>query len=72
MNQKYTDKKILVSVRTPEDITIKYRNFIRTVARKATISFVMFACRPVRAKQLVSQWIDFCYILYREMLFQFF
>ena len=64
MNQKYTDKNILVSVRTPEDITIKYLNCIRIVARKATFSFVMSVCRPVGVKQLVSQWIDFCYILY--------
>lgn len=71
-NQKYTDKKILAPVRTPEDITIKYLNCIRTVARKATVSFVMFACRPVRVKQLLSQWIDFGYILYWEMLLQSF
>jgi hypothetical protein len=64
MNQKYNDKKIFVSVRAPEDITIKYLNCIRRVARKATVSFVMSACRPVRVKQLVSQWIDFCYISY--------
>jgi len=72
MNQKYTDKKILVSVRTPEGITIKYFNCIRRVARKATISFVMSACRPFRAKQLVSQWIDFCCVSYWEILLQFF
>jgi hypothetical protein len=72
MNKKYTDKKILVSVRTPEDITIIYLNCIPRVARKGAISFVTSACRPVRVKQLFSQWIDFCYILYWEILLQFF
>ena len=45
---------------------------ICTVARKVSISFVMSACRPVRVKQLVSRWIDFCYILYWEMFLHFF
>lgn len=45
---KITEKQILVSTRTPEDITIIYLMCIRRVAKKATISFVMSACQFAR------------------------
>jgi hypothetical protein len=41
---KITGKKIPVSTRTLEDITIKYLRWIRIVAKKATISFIIFVC----------------------------
>jgi len=40
-----TEKKVLVSTRTPEDITITYLRCIRRVAVKATISFDVSACQ---------------------------
>jgi hypothetical protein len=42
---KITEKKILVSTRTLEDITITYLRCVFIVARKATISFVMLVCQ---------------------------
>jgi len=48
-SQKWLKKKnILVSTRTSEDITSKCFGCIRRVAKKATISFVMSACRFAR------------------------
>jgi hypothetical protein len=41
---KITEKKLLISTRTLEDIAIKYLRWILIVARKATISVVMSVC----------------------------
>jgi hypothetical protein len=38
--QRLLKKKILVSLRTPEDVTIEYPRRVRTVAKNATINFV--------------------------------
>jgi hypothetical protein len=46
---KITEKKILVSTtKTPVDITIKYLRCIRSVAKKATICFVLSVCQFAR------------------------
>ena len=67
-----TAEKILVSTRIPKDTTTKYLWCIRRLAQKATISFVFLPVSwHVRVKQLVSQWTDFCDILYWEILLQF-
>jgi len=45
---KITDKKILVSTRTPEDITIKHLRCIRRVAKKLPLaSSCLSFCAPV-------------------------
>jgi hypothetical protein len=48
-----TEKKILFSTRTSEDITIKYLRCIRRVAKKATISFVVCACQFARPHETI-------------------
>ena len=58
---KFTEKKILVYTRTPEDITTKYFRCVRRVAIKAT-SYLPISL-PVRVKPLVCQRPDFCDVL---------
>jgi hypothetical protein len=48
---KITEKKIPVSARTPEDITITYLRCIRRVAKKATIRFIMSTCQFARLRE---------------------
>lgn len=45
-----TEKKILLSTRTPEEIIIKIR-CIRRVAKKATISYVIYVCQFARSRE---------------------
>ena len=47
-----TEKKILVSTRTPEEITVKIR-CIRRVAKKATISYFISVCQCARSRETV-------------------
>ena len=60
---KFTEKKLLVSTRTPEDVTV---SCIRRAAIKATTSFFVSVSLPVRVKHIVFQRTDFCEILYTE------
>ena len=64
-----TEKKIPVSTRTPEDITIKYLRCISRGAKKATISFVVSACQFARPHETTfSQLTDVCDMLYWVVL----
>ena len=63
---KITEKKIVVSTRNPDKLTIKCTG---RVARKATVSFVMSACQFARpVKQVASEWTEFT-ILHIEILY---
>jgi hypothetical protein len=55
-----TEYKIAVCIRSPESRAIQHHRRIRRAAKRATVGFVMSACQPVRVKQHVSQWTDFC------------
>jgi len=51
------EKKIRVSTRTLEEITIKFR-YIRIVVKKATISFVMSACQFAHPRETAPFPVD--------------
>jgi hypothetical protein len=50
---KITEKKIFVSIRTPEEITVKYVRCIRRVAKIAGNSFVVSETARFQAGRLV-------------------
>ena len=65
-NTRITENQMLVSARTPNDITIQYLKCIRRVAIKTALSFIMSACQFVRPREKTTCFpVDkFCDILY--------
>jgi hypothetical protein len=62
-----TENKMIVSTRTPADVTkmYEYLKYIRNVAIKATVSFVMSACQFGRPRESTCFPVGkFCDILY--------
>ena len=67
-----TENRMLVSTRTPDDITIQYLKCIRRVAIKATVSFVMSACQFARPRETTRLPVGkYCDVLYWEILSHF-
>jgi len=50
---KIAEKKIFVSIRTPEEIAVKYVRCIRRVVKMATINFVVSETARFQAGRLV-------------------
>ena len=59
------ENRTIVSARTPDGIAIRYLKFVRRVAVKATVSFVMSACQFARPRETTRLPVHkFCDILY--------
>ena len=62
---------MLVSTRTPDDITIQYLKCIRRVATKTTISFVRSACQFVRPRDKTTLFPGINFVLFYNEKFYY-